>query len=66
MFCAACSGFWYGMLIAAILRLPFLHYDPWDWKAPVLVGLCSIVWTPLLAALHTKAMLFLGEPEQNG
>ncbi|MGH7178283.1 MAG: hypothetical protein ACREJC_12960 [Tepidisphaeraceae bacterium] len=52
MDCAACSGFWYGLIVGAI--------DTWgikvgpqvfgrEWYAPVIVALCSVVWTPIVA-----------------
>ena len=52
MSCAACSGMWYGVAISMIgwwLRLPFLGLAPRHWLTPILVGLCSSFWTPILA-----------------
>ena len=58
MSCASCSGFWYGLTVAAAIgiptKTPFLGATAW-WTIP-LVGVCSIVWTAWLAALHEKAL----------
>jgi len=52
--CAACSGFWYGglaaILIGRLLGLPFIGLDGVHWATPVIVGVCSIFWTPILGA----------------
>jgi hypothetical protein len=61
MSCPACTGFWYGLLCGALgwwLRLPYLGLDPRHFATPVLIGLSSIVWTPLLSNLHTRAMTY--------
>jgi hypothetical protein len=64
--CSACSGFWWGVLAAVglgrTLDLPFLGLDAQAWYTPVLVGLCSIVWTPLVANAQVTALLQLGAP----
>lgn len=52
--CPSCSGFWYGILVTAIgiyiFDKPFLGRI--DWWVIVDAGLCSLVWTPIVAALH--------------
>lgn len=66
--CAACSGFWAGLGVAWALRFPFLGLDGHHWFTPVVVGLCSMIWTPLVAALHQHAMITLGSaiPDPEG
>lgn len=54
--CPACSGAWYGLIFGMILSwrplaIPFLSIEPGVWYAPILIGLCSIVWTPIGAGL---------------
>lgn len=58
--CAACSGFWYGLGVAIVLKFPLLGLDGGHWLTPVVAGLCSMIWTPLVAALHQLAMIHLG------
>lgn len=59
MDCAACAGFWWGvvaftlMIVAYKKPLNTLYYVP-------VIGLSSMVWTPLIAYLHDQAMLRLG------
>jgi len=64
MSCPACTGFWYGGLGCGFLGwwldLAFLGLDPGHWLTPVLIGLCSIVWTPMISNLHTRAMSYGG------
>lgn len=55
--CAACSGFWYGLacgLFGLATETPFLGSHAW-YTVP-LVGLCAIVWTPIIAAAQEKAL----------
>lgn len=60
--CPACSGFWYGIACAAIgiyvFDKPFLGRT--NWYVIIDVGLMSIVWTPILGALHEFSMRALG------
>jgi hypothetical protein len=67
MSCSACSGFWYGLLAAFVLGwgfdLPFLGLDGRHWATPIVVGLGSIVWTPILAYYQILALTQLG-PQQ--
>jgi len=53
MDCAACTGFWYG-LIAGIVGTYAIPEDltisiPKILRLPLIVALCSIVWTPIVA-----------------
>jgi len=65
--CAACSGMLYGAAIALAIGwwrdLPFLTLPGRFWVTPIVVGLCSMIWTPILAAKHVKALVELGVPE---
>ena len=60
MLCAACSGFWYGVAasvgIGWYLDVPFLVLPGRFWLTPPIVGLCSLVFTPWLAAKHVTAL----------
>lgn len=51
--CPACSGFWYGVLLAMVvgmpLEMPFLGLDPGAPYTPPIVGLWALVTTPILA-----------------
>lgn len=64
--CSACSGFLYGVVVAVAIGwsqdLPFLGLPGRFWMTPIAIGLCSIVWTPLLADLHVRALYQLGTP----
>lgn len=51
--CSACSGFWYGVAVSEVLRRPLCSIPGDAWYLPILVGLCSMVWTPIVAcAMH--------------
>lgn len=67
MLCAACSGFAYGVGVAFglgwWLELPFLGLSGRWPLTPLIVGLCSTVWTPVVAAGHLWA---LGQTEAEG
>jgi hypothetical protein len=62
MDCAACSGAWYGAgfsYLANVLGYP--SSGPLaEWWSPILVGLCSIVWTPIVAGLMQAGFERLG------
>lgn len=62
--CAACSGFLYGVLVALVLGwpldLPFLGLDGRAWWTPMLVGLGSMVWTPIIASWQIHGLISLG------
>lgn len=62
--CAACSGFWYGLVLAlalgSSLHLTYLGLDltrAYTWP---LVALASIVTTPIAAAIMQWALGLLG------
>ena len=66
MDCSACTGFWYGLVLAAVLgflvgtratymSLPLEH--AWAWP---LVGLASIVTTPITAGVMQWGLDTLG------
>jgi hypothetical protein len=65
--CAACSGFLYGVVVALVLgwplKLTFLGLDGRAWFAPVLVGLGSMVWTPIIANMQIHSLINLGVPD---
>jgi hypothetical protein len=68
MECAACSGTWYGFGVAVGFGygadVPFLGLPGANVATVLLVGLCSMVWTPLVAALHLRALLSIHETQQ--
>lgn len=66
MDCAACTGFWYGLGVTLVLGAS-VPFDVPTWSAPIIVGLCSMVWTPLVAALMQIALERLGSavPDEN-
>ncbi len=51
--CSACSGFWYGFVLAiaigAPLNLPLLGMPAGAAYTPIVAGLLTMVWTPILA-----------------
>jgi hypothetical protein len=76
MDCAACAGTWYGFGITVtggtIYNLDFAGLDGADPVTWIVGGLCATITTPLVAALHLKALEFLGsavsddEPTESG
>jgi hypothetical protein len=62
--CAACSGFLYGVAVALAIGwtqdMPFLGLSGRFWVTPIVVGLGSLVWTPILADFQVRALLQLG------
>lgn len=59
MRCPACVGFWWGVLLGlfgAYHRVPFMGLPGRWWVTVLFTGLSSVVWTPLLAHLHRKAL----------
>jgi hypothetical protein len=65
MMCAACSGVWYGAAVTAIHGYGLNGWSP-TIGGVIAVALASGVWTPLLAALHHKALLYLGGDAATG
>jgi hypothetical protein len=61
MDCAACSGAWYGGIAGAVLG-PNLDLPPilTVYYGPALIGLCSVVWTPILAGVMQRGFEQLG------
>lgn len=68
--CAACSGFLYGGLVAFAIGwtqdMPLLGLPGRFWMTPIVAGLGSLVWTPILADLHIRALLQLGVADPRG
>lgn len=65
MSCAACSGTWYGLIVAAVgwwYGVPFLGVD--HWVTIPIVGLASMVWTPIVADWHERALMNLTPPPE--
>lgn len=64
MMCSACSGFWYGLVVAFGIgwwrELPFLGLPGRLWITPIVIAFCSIVWTPIIAAIHLQAFDYTG------
>lgn len=61
MDCAACSGFWYGTLLAVALPQVDATLTVFEGPvAPILTGLCALVWTPAGAALMQMALERVG------
>lgn len=64
MDCPACSGFWYGVILSIVFgwmsfggyELAPLGLDPHALATPILVGLSSLFWTPIGAAILHKAI----------
>jgi hypothetical protein len=53
MLCAACAGTWFGFALGASLgwwqHLPYLGLPGGHPVTVIVVGLCSMVWTPIMA-----------------
>jgi hypothetical protein len=68
--CSACSGCWYGMLLAATLGryldLAYLGLSCREWLAVPVIGLASIVTTPIIAGIMQAGFERLGSavPEE--
>lgn len=60
MTCSACSGFWYGVLVSYIFgnffNWNFVQLSGQAWYTPIIVGLCAIVWTPIVAKVHISSL----------
>lgn len=64
MDCSACSGTWYGALVAYIggfhLDLPFLGLPGDSWATVVAAALASMTWTPIVAGYTQRGFDTLG------
>lgn len=60
MDCAACSGFWYGLGFALLLRDKLSQPFGAGIPSSILVGLCSIITTPIVAGLMQAGFERLG------
>lgn len=70
MDCAACTGFWYGLGWAILFQcrgttsMSFAQ----EWYSSIIIGLCSIVTTPIVAGLMQAGFERLGssveDPEE--
>lgn len=62
MDCAACAGFWWGIVVYLLLTkiCTLSVMGLYSMYTAPLIGLCSLVWTPLVAHLHDQALLRLG------
>ena len=65
MDCAACTGFWWGVGLALVhpFGMSYLGADLHRWWAPVFVGLCSLVMTPIAAGFMQRGLDALGHVE---
>ena len=66
MACAACTGFWYGLAVAGLGWLwqwDFMELPARAYYTPPIVGLCSMIWTPVVSWLHLGALDGLVVPE---
>ena len=70
MDCAACSGTWYGAILAATvgryLGLDLLGLDSQAWSTPIVVALVSMVTTPIVANVMQRSLLELGDAVGDG
>ena len=58
--CAACSGFAYGLGVGSFgwkWNLSFLGLPGQSVSTVIVIGLCSMIWTPIIANKHIKALL---------
>jgi hypothetical protein len=64
MDCAACTGFWWGMIWHVVIGCPFeldiTPIPPEPVAGPLVAGLCMLVLTPIVAALMQVALERLG------
>lgn len=61
--CSACSGFWFAGFGAlyAVLAHDWSLLDLASWETVLAAALLGIFTTPLLAALHAKALHYLAD-----
>lgn len=60
MDCAACSGFWYGLLFAALMSTDDYLGIHGVIRVQLTIAFCSIVTTPIAAGLMQKGFEWLG------
>lgn len=64
MDCAACTGFWWGLIWSIVLGQTFQinvgSLPWWHIATPLVVGLCMIVLTPIAAGLMQYGFDLLG------
>ena len=62
--CAACSGWWYGLVIGMALSwgigISPLGIPATEWYSPIVIAFGSLVWTPILAAVMQMGLERLG------
>lgn len=62
--CAACTGFWFGLILALTLgrhqNLSVFELSADAWLTPPIVGLCMLVLTPIAAGLMQRGLDSLG------
>jgi hypothetical protein len=62
--CAACSGAWYGALVAYIggyrLGLPLMEMPGASAPTVIFGAMASMVWTPIVAAVMQWGLSYLG------
>lgn len=59
MDCAACAGFWWGVVAYTAMGCAY-ESVPYTLSYIPVIGFSSMIWTPLVAYLHDRAMLNLG------
>jgi hypothetical protein len=64
MDCAACTGAWLGAILATVLGrhvpIDVFELSALAWYTPIVVGLCMIVLTPIVAGLMQRGLDSLG------
>jgi len=63
MDCSACTGFWYGVLLtlgAGWIDHPLPFDLPFDGLSMVVIGLCMLVVTPLIAGVMQITLEYVG------
>ncbi len=62
--CAACSGTWYGLILALTVGrygdLDFFGLPGDFWLTPIIVAMCTMVLTPMVAGVMQTSMMLLG------
>jgi hypothetical protein len=64
MDCSACSGTWYGLVVAFtggyVFHLSFMGLPGESWATAAIVALCSMTWTPIVAGFMQRGFDTLG------